>query len=254
VSRADLLIQAERLTLDMRLVMPKGPGPFPVVIQMHGCGGITRLQHRYAEAAAEAGVAAIVLDSLAPRNIGRLEAQLTVCSGARFRGAERAGDLLAMLAWLEEQPWADAERVAAAGWSHGAWAVMEALVGVPSSAAMAPALAQLKAAILFYPYAGPLARTASRGWGPYAPKVYGLVCGRDAVVGSTLPLRALRRLEADGLDVQLLELPEATHCFDDDQAGDVRTRYRPDYTAQATDFFLAALRESFSASVPHSSR
>jgi dienelactone hydrolase len=254
VSRADLLAHAERLVPHMRLVEPACRGPRPVVVQLHGCGGITALQHRYAEAAADAGIAAIVLDSLAPRGIGRLEAQVTVCSGARFRGAERAIDLLAMLAWLEEQPWADRDRIAVAGWSHGAWAAMEALVGVPESATVAPALARLQAAILFYPYAGPFAHTAGRGWGPYRPKVYGLVCGRDAVVGRALPMRAFRRLQADGLDVALLELAEATHCFDDDQAGDFRTQFRPDFTAQATEFYLAALRESLSASARRSSR
>ena len=115
----DLDAHAALLAEHLTLVKPDGPGPFPVVLQMHGCGGIQPMQLRYAEAARGAGFAAVVVDSLGPRGIGRREAQLTVCTGARLRGAERAVDLLAMLSWVKAQPWATADNVAAAGWSHG---------------------------------------------------------------------------------------------------------------------------------------
>jgi dienelactone hydrolase len=241
----DLIAHAARLEPHLTVVRPATEGRLPVVIQLHGCGGVQPMQFRYAEAARDAGVAAVVLDSLAPRGIGRREAQATVCSGLRLRGAERAADLLAALRWLKHQPWADEGRIAVAGWSHGAWAIMEALTQAsPAAAAEAQTLSRLKAAILFYPYAGPLSRTRSRGWGANRPRVFACLGGRDAVVGQVLPARALQRLEDDGLDVRRLLLPEATHCFDDADASDPRTRYRPDLAEQARGFYTEALIEA----------
>jgi dienelactone hydrolase len=223
------------------VLLPAGDGPFPVVVQMHGCGGLQQpMQRRYAEAALEAGVAVVILDSLAPRGIGRREARLTICSGLRLRGAERAEDLRIALDWIHGQPWADARRIAAAGWSHGAWSVMEALAADDGHAGVAA----LQLAVLVYPYAGPLAHTASRGWGRNRPAVLACTGGRDAVVGRLAPRRAIARLKADGLDVDLLELPEATHGFDDDLARDLRIVHRPDLEALMRDRYAAALRRT----------
>jgi dienelactone hydrolase len=241
----DILAHAERLAAHVTVVRRDTDGRLPVVVQMHGCGGVLPMQFTYAEAARDVGVAAVVLDSFAPRGIGRREAQLTVCSGLKFRGAERAVDLVAALRWLQDQPWADPDRIAVAGWSHGGWAIMEALTQTsPATAAEADVLARLKAAILICPYAGPLSRTARRGWGANRPTVYACLGGRDAVVGRTLPERALKRLEDDGLTVNRLFLPEATHSFDDPDANDPRTQYRPDLAEQARAFYVAALTEA----------
>ncbi|HZZ87106.1 MAG TPA: hypothetical protein VFE13_02125, partial [Caulobacteraceae bacterium] len=114
-------------------------------------------------------------------------------------------------------------------------AVMEALT--------ADAL-PFKAVALFYPYCGPLARTATRGWGANRPRVYACIGGRDVVVGRALPERALRRLRADGLAVRSILLEEATHGFDEDVCGDPRMRYRPDLAEIARAFYVDGLRES----------
>ena len=235
----DLIAHAAWLAPHLKVVRPPGPGPFPVVVQMHGCGGVQPMQMHYAEAARASGIAAVIVDSLAPRRIDRLAAQVTVCTGLRLRGAERARDLLATLAWLEGQAWADAGRLAAAGWSHGGWSIMEALAAPPE--ADNARLAALSLVVLVYPYAGPLARTARHGWGLHRPKVHACLAGRDAVVGRLAPLRALERLDADGLEVEVLTLDEATHCFDDACAIDPRTRYRPDLAAEAERFYVAAV-------------
>ncbi len=239
---------AEWLSPHLSVVKPPGPGPFPVVIQMHGCGGVQPLQGRYAKAANAAGVAAVIVDSLAPRGISRLEAHLTVCSGLRLRGAERSNDLVAVLHWLEVQTWADPRRVAAIGWSHGAWSIMEALAALPKDAPPDnTGVSALKLAALFYPYAGPPGRTHRLGWGLARPKVFACLGGRDAVVGQAAPRRALRRLQDDGLEVHLLDLPDATHGFDDDRASDPRTQFRSDLAELALSAYVAALKTVFTA-------
>jgi dienelactone hydrolase len=225
------------LIAPLDILLPAGPGPFPVVIQMHGCGGVQPMQRRYAEAARAAGVAVVILDSLAARGIGRPEALMTVCTGLRLRGAERAGDLRAALDWLKNQPWADTSRVAAAGWSHGGWSVMEALAEGGHAGVEALGLA-----VLFYPYAGPLARTAHTGWGSRQPRVLAFLAGRDAVVGRLAPRRAIARLEADGLVVDLVQFDDAGHCFDDDLARDPRVAYRPELEALARTRYVASLK------------
>jgi len=237
---SDVAAHAAFLEPHLTVIKPMRSGPLPVVLLFHGCGGLSpNHQRQYAEAACAAGVAAVIVDSMTPRGVSRLEARMTVCMGLRLRGAERAADVVAALHWLERQPWADMGRVAVAGWSHGAWAIMEALA--ERRPEHAPGPLPIAAAILVYPYCGPPSRTFSRGWGPNRPAVHAVIGGQDSVVGRRLPERALRRLQADGLAVRQLFLPEATHSFDEDDYKDPRTRYRPDLTRQTLAFFVEAL-------------
>jgi len=241
----DLHAHARRLAQHFRVLKPEGPGPFPVCLQLHGCGGLFPMQQAYAEAARGAGVAAVIVDSYGPRGIGGLQARATICTGARLRGAERSIDLLAAIEWLKLQAWADQGRIAAAGWSHGAWAIMEALAGTRAEARVRPP--PLKAAILFYPYCGPLARTAAHGWGENRPRVYACIGGRDVVVGRWRIEQALHRLRRDGLSVRSLMLEDADHGFDEADAGAWRGRFRPDLADAARAFYVEALTESLVA-------
>lgn len=109
-----------RLAPHAELVTPAGRGPFPTVILFHGCGGVRAHIHAYARAAVAAGWAALVIDSFAPRGWSRRMAQLLVCTGLMFRGRRRAGDVLAALQGARRMPIVDRERLAVAGWSHGA--------------------------------------------------------------------------------------------------------------------------------------
>ncbi|QUD87936.1 dienelactone hydrolase family protein [Phenylobacterium montanum] len=241
----DLLAHAARLEPHLSVVRPTGLQRYPVVVQMHDCSGVNATQFRYAEAARDIGCAAVVLDSFAPLGISRPEAKATVCTGLRFRGDQRAVDLVATLKWLTRQPWADPDNIVVAGWSHGAWAAMEALAGSADEALEARALlSRLRAAILFYPYAGAASHTYRQGWGPHRPKVYACLAGRDMVVGRVAPARTFQRLRDDGLDVRILDLPDAGHCFDDPETNALFARYSPCLAEQARRFYLDALAEA----------
>ncbi len=240
-----LMLPHEALLLaGLVVVKPEGSGPFPVVVQMHGCGGVTAMQRTYAEASCARGMAVVIVDSLTPRGIGDVAARLTVCTGMHLRGAERAADLGLVLDWLADQPWADPHRIAAAGWSHGAWAIMEALAAPQPH----PRMTDLRIVSLFYPYAGVASRTRAHGWGRHQPPVFACLAGRDLTVGRIAPRRAIERLQTDGLDVELLHLPEATHAFDEDHDNlDPRITRRPDLTAQARGAYLAALARALAS-------
>lgn len=232
-----------------RVLLPDGPGPFPAVVQMHGCGGITHNQLRWAELARKAGCAALILDSFAVRGIGRMEAIATVCTGLRLHGRDRAGDLFAALAWLRAQPWADANRCCAIGWSHGGWSILDALALRPAQYAQAtrlfdlPAapLEGLKGAFVLYPYLGRAAVAARQALHHHVP-VEAIVCGRDLTVGSAIPLAALRRLQGAGAPVEAHVFAHCTHDFDEAGRRAPGMRYDRASAAKAHRLFEAFLR------------
>ncbi|MBI1185842.1 MAG: prolyl oligopeptidase family serine peptidase [Alphaproteobacteria bacterium] len=231
---------------NLRVVKPDGPGPFPVVLQFHGCGGVKPLQARYADAARAAGWAAVIVDSYAHRRISQAQAYAFVCTGLRLHGRERAGDLYAALAWARRQDWANPERLAVAGWSHGGWTVLDALAMEHAHAERATKLplphaplAGVRGAFVVYPYCGPGRAPMRRVLDPPIAMT-AIVGGRDSVVGT--PRRALERLAAHGVALDLHLFETATHAFDEAEARDVRVCYDAALTARATALYQALLR------------
>jgi dienelactone hydrolase len=246
--RIDSLLPASQLYL------PQGEGPFPVVIQLHGCGGPKKLQAAWAPVAREAGWAVLVVDSYAHRKISTVEAYLTVCLGLRLWGRERAGDLFAMMEWARGQAWADPKRIALAGWSHGGWTAMDAMALGPGDEAMrvtrlanlpAEPLAGLVGAFLIYPYSGVGSLSAERGMRADVP-VEAIVGTRDSVVGGRSNGRRLANVSKPGSPVNVTVFDTATHAFDEADNKDIRMRYDSALTEQARrmyrDFLEAAAR------------
>jgi dienelactone hydrolase len=232
--------QAARLEPFMEIARPPGAGPFPVVLMLHGCGGPRPFQLDAAAQVVRAGGAAVLIDSFAPRRISRIAALATVCTGAQLRGAERAGDLFAILAWTGKQDWADAKRIVAAGWSHGAWTIMDALA-LRAGEEMRRAtgltdlprepLEGLAGAFLAYPYAGVASLAGRRDW-RIAPPTTAILAGRDFIVGEKTPRAALERQRARGAPIEIVFFPNATHAFEDAEAEDPRIRHDPELTAR----------------------
>jgi dienelactone hydrolase len=240
----------EKVAKHSRVFKPAGPGPFPVALILHGCGGKTPFLEDYARAAVQSGWAAVVVDSLKPRGLSTLDAKLFVCTGVALGGLKRSADVFAMLAWLETQGWADQNRVFLAGWSHGGWTIMDSYA-VGANAARATTLVdadpvklreRVKGTLLVYPYAGYPSLTSARGWGEAGPSIWSVLAGKDQVVGWKAPGKALDRLARDGLSVDRVFFDDATHAFDDDKANDPRARYRLDLFQEVQTYFTRALR------------
>ena len=240
----------ERVAKHARVFKPAGPGPFPVALILHGCGGKTPFLEAYARVAVAAGWAAVVVDSLKPRGMSSLDAKLFVCTGVAMQGLKRSADVFAMLAWLRTQGWADPDRLFLAGWSHGGWTIMDSYA-IGANAGRATGLAdadpaglrrRVRGTLLVYPYAGYPSLTSARGWGDGGPRVWSVLAGRDQVVGWKAPGKALDRLSRDGLSVDRVFYADATHAFDDDRANDPRARYRPDLFQAVQTYFGQALR------------
>ena len=77
-------------SLTAELYTPRGSGPFPAVILMHGCGGISPNVKEWAVWLRHEGYAAFILDSFGGRGLKRL------CAGsAQLTGSMRAPDVFA---------------------------------------------------------------------------------------------------------------------------------------------------------------
>jgi len=113
--RFDNVTPGAPLAIDATLVLPEGRGPFPAVVQLHGCAGVEATSFRWARWFADHGYAALVVDSLRPRGVkgdcrtGPDEPPIT----ARF------DDAFGALRYLQGRPDVRADRVAAIGWSQG---------------------------------------------------------------------------------------------------------------------------------------
>jgi dienelactone hydrolase len=255
-----------RETLDQRIgalatawdvYKPEGEGPFPVVIQLHGCGGKKSFQGLWAEVARAAGWAALVVDSYAHRNISTLQAYATVCTGLRLWGRERAGDLYAAMEWTRRQPWADHNRIAVAGWSHGGWTALDAMCLQPGAdienatrlhGLPAEPLKGLAGAFLVYPFTGPGCLARTRGIHADVP-VLGLVGTNDVIVGGRIVGRTLQRMRTPRTPIRVELLEGATHAFDEQGASDLRVRYDPALTEKAHGLYADFLKE-LAARVP----
>jgi dienelactone hydrolase len=113
------------IPIDAVLVRPAGPGPFPAVVQLHGCAGVEAQSYRWARALADRGYVALVVDSFRPRGLagdcrsGPADPPIT----ARF------DDAMGALHYLQSLPFVRADRVAAIGWSQGGAYAMAVING-----------------------------------------------------------------------------------------------------------------------------
>lgn len=245
MARETLAQRIDALAPGLDIHKPEGRGPFPVVIQLHGCGGKKSLQTRWAAVAREAGWAAVVVDSYRHRKISPLEAYSTVCTGLRLWGKERAGDAYAAMEWVRQQPWADPHCMALAGWSHGGWTALDAmamhpgreiedatgLTGLPKEP-----LAGLQGAFLVYPFAGPGSVARMKGLRVDASPV-AIVGTHDMIVGGRSLARTLENMATPGAPIEIHLFEGATHAFDEIEARDLRVTYDPDVTAHSQDIY-----------------
>ena len=230
-----------RLEPHFTVLKPERDGVYPTVLMLHGCGGPRPFIAEMAEVAVRAGAAAVIIDSYAPRRIGTLQAYATVCTGAMLHGRERAGDLYAAFAWTRAQPWADRDRIATMGWSHGGWTILDALSlrrnemervtglrGLPDEP-----LDGLAGAMVVYPYTGIGSYVGQRAWRMTPKHAAAIVAQHDYIVGEARGALEAQRKRGDALDIHFFE--GATHAFEDAEAADVRVRFNANATAREHD-------------------
>jgi dienelactone hydrolase len=129
-----------RLTAVLR--KPDGPGPFPAVVLMHGCGGIQPGNEAWANDLTAWGYATLLVDSFTPRGLSE------ICTDfGRLGVGDRTLDAYAALDHLRSLPFIDEDRIALMGWSHGGRVVLFGL-----SEHRRPAIGGFRAGVALYPY------------------------------------------------------------------------------------------------------
>ena len=106
---------------------PEGPGPFPAVVLLHGCHGISESNHEWSRWFRDQGYVAMLVDSWSPRGVP------PTCD-PKFRdipNTERFDDAVGALRLLHTRPYVDREHVGVIGWSNGGVFAV-ALVNGPS--------------------------------------------------------------------------------------------------------------------------
>ena len=233
--------------------VPEGAGPFPTVVMFHGCGGRRGFLDHYMAAIASTGLAAVSIDSFAPRGWSRARALATVCTGLELPGHRRAGDVLASLWGVSRSARVDPERMALAGWSHGGWAVMDLMTMAltrEGEAGLADPDAGLRDGVkvlaLAYPYCGPGSLTQLRAW-RHAPDVFAFVGDADRVSRPSVCRRAFRRMHDAGARIETWIIPGATHAFDEAAAGGSSFRFDAAVTREAEDRMARFLSKRLAA-------
>ena len=129
------------------LAKPDGAGPFPAVIGMHGCAGMhDTTRQRLADELVARDYVVLLVDSYATRGIDH------ACTSSAFATfLRRRPDAYGALLFLARQAFVDPQRVAAVGFSAGAWVTLS--VAEPNSFELFVPAGNLRfrAAAAFYP-------------------------------------------------------------------------------------------------------
>jgi dienelactone hydrolase len=115
------------LTVPAWELRPAGSGPFPAVVLMHGCAGISESNHEWSRWFRDQGYVALLVDSWGPRRAG------TSCSPSLpdVPNTERFDDAVGALRYLHAKPYVDPARIGVIGWSNGGVFALS-LVNAPS--------------------------------------------------------------------------------------------------------------------------
>ena len=135
----------DSLTLKGKLEKPKGDGPFPAVVLLHGCDGINdEHDSMWASRLKKWGYITLQVDSFGPRGDSFICADDDLMKKYVSKRALDAHDAKSYLAGLQ---FVDPKRIAVMGWSHGGMSTIASVSEMPAKETV-----PFQAAIALYPY------------------------------------------------------------------------------------------------------
>lgn len=196
--KATMPFVKKEVRLRAELFVPKGVGPFPAVVLMHGCGGwqpaVLSALHSHAMNFLDRGYVVLNLDSFGPRGNG---GGVLCGSDRQLQHAlvYRLSDAVDALHYLRSLTAVDPDNIYLLGQSNGG-----------SVAISAAKKAGFRAVAAYYPWCGSL------GPAPVALKSPLIIFSGDR--DDWTPARECRRRHSPGTTLTLVEYPEAAHSFD----------------------------------------
>jgi dienelactone hydrolase len=228
-----------KMDIPARIFKPDGAGPFPAVVWLHHCGGVSvgTLSAQWAKRLTSWGYLVAVPDSFSPRGIHR-----GVCADPDTVGAEgpRAADAFATLRYLQSRPDVIATKIGVQGHSHGGattFILAQEHYARLYSSSTQPGFA---AAVAYYPYC------AGASSSPLATPLLILMGAKDDWTPAELCELAAGPPSAEGQRLTLKVYPNAQHSFDDqDRAPMTLLGHRLEYDAQAAPDSFEQVRSFF---------
>jgi len=199
------------LVLHAMLYRPDGPGPFPAIVALHNCGGLTQrpnteaqLYSKWADKLVADGFVVVFPDSFGSRGLGSQcrERHRTV-----HAWRERVGDANAARLWLQKQSYVRGDHVSLLGWANGAVA---ALWAIRLNTAVQDDAGDFRSAVAFYPSCRRLLRSA---WSARVPSLI-LVGSADDWTPASTCQQMVAGARGRSAHVQIIIYPEAHHEFD----------------------------------------
>jgi dienelactone hydrolase len=129
------------------LAKPDGAGPFPAVIGLHGCAGMhDTTKQRLVDQLVGWGYVVLLVDSYATRGIDH------ACTSSAFATfVKRRLDAYGAVVFLARQTYVDPQRIAAVGFSAGAWVTLFAAETNSFELFVPASNLRLRAAVAFNP-------------------------------------------------------------------------------------------------------
>jgi dienelactone hydrolase len=202
-------------TLKGLMFKPSGPGPFPAVVALHGCGGLggqqnpIGMRHKdWGKRLADQGYLVLFPDSFGSRGLG---SQCLVRDRTVRPGRERVTDALAAKSWLQQRADVNVQKVSLLGWSNGGSSVLWSIAADKKPKDDKP---DFNAAVAFYPGCRPVTQSAERrDWESRLPLL--ILIGEADTWTPVEPCRQLVSFAKNaGRDVTLVTYPKAVHDFD----------------------------------------
>ena len=197
--------------LHAQLYRPDGDGPFPTVIALHGCGGLSGrsepVQERYrdwAEQLVKSGQAVLLPDSYGSRELGP---QCRVKERTVHGRRERVEDVAASRRWLLQQAWVARDRISLIGWAGGANALLWAVRPQSLTRDIAP---DFRSAVAFYP---DCRVSAGLGWSARVPTLI-LIGAKDDVASPPACRQMIDGARGRSALTRFVVYPGAYHDFD----------------------------------------
>jgi dienelactone hydrolase len=207
--------QAEARPLYAVLMRPSGPGPFPAVVALHGCGGLgtptAMIGGRHldwGQRLVDQGYIVVFPDSFGSRGLGP---QCLVRDRAVRPSKERVYDAFSAKSWLQQRPDVIADKVSLLGWSNGGSSVLWTVAGDRKPRDGRP---DFKAAVAFYPGCRQVTQSAERrDWENRLPLL--ILIGEVDTWTPAEPCRELVKLmQNGGRTATIITYPNAVHEFD----------------------------------------